>query len=247
MRELGPITIAEDQDRRSTKDFGTSLVERLKRENVPAVTSKYLAFDVFWTIDDSCAAGDLKKVQDFIDSYTDGRLHKQIGAMTDMKSKFPFLCIEGQWSRDGHIVGDNKHGWTWDGFDNALADVQLFGGVKLIHSYSPESTVKRLADLWRWTGKDKAASWHSPVPVEAYSDYKQGVIFYDETFRNQVGTIMHWPGCGLVTANTLRENFSFMDVFGITEEGLTEAIKRWKSIKGIGPKSVAAWEAFIRA
>jgi hypothetical protein len=152
------------------------------------------------------------------------------------------------------LCGEKDHPWTWDQFDNAVLDLEHFGGVRIIESYDPSLTASRLASVYRWTNKSEFSSWHDPVKIEAYNNFKhrdpehpQGIVFFDETFRAQVGTLMHLPGCGLVTANMMRENFSFMDALGITEEGLIAAQERWGSLKGIGPKSIKAWRGFIQA
>lgn len=92
-----------------------------------------------------------------------------------------------------------------------------------------------------------------PAPMEAYNDFQEkdeehphGRIFYDETFRQQVGALMHLPGMGLKTAYDLRETHSFMTLLGVTEKGLEEAKRTWAQSKGIGKKKIQAWENWIK-
>jgi len=152
-RALEPIRVAANEDAKRRRFDGERLVHALQSLNVPAVPALHLPIDVMWTVDGQPVAADIKKPKDFIDSYMDGRLHDQITAMQNMACKFFFLLIEGDpWSEDGgHSVG-GLHGWQWDAFDDAMFDVQLYGGVKIARSPSSDRTPRRLAALWRWTG-----------------------------------------------------------------------------------------------
>lgn len=206
--------------------------------------------DILWTCDGEVCAGDLKTVEDFIASYTDGRLHAQVTAMQQMACRFAFILIEGDaWSADGgHTVGDPRfNSWTWDQFDDAVFDLQLYGGVKIVRSPSKDRTARRLAALWRWSAKDEAASWHSPVPIRPASDFNDptGVIFYDDRYRNRVGALMHIDGWGVKLADQVLGNLSFAEAVGATPEGLAAAEARLAQIKGMGPKKLKAWKEFI--
>jgi ERCC4-type nuclease len=196
MKELSPIFIAADEDRRH--QVSTQLIAL----NTPSVASQSLPFDYMWTVDGEVVDGERKSIDDFIASYSDERLHNQLKAMTDRKAKLKFILLEGSRSRDGFLVGSQKN-WTWDQFDNAIISIQM-EGVKLVTSPNGESTPRRLSSLWRWTGKDGAASWHSPVPVQAENDLAAGVIFFDDTYRKQVGCLMHLPDVGLTNRHVCR-------------------------------------------
>ena len=250
-RELTPIMIAADQDRRY-KTF--SLVEHLKSFNVPAMSSLYLPVDVVWTRDSEAILFDIKTIDDFIASYTDGRFYSQIKSMHEANCwMFGILIVleEGAYSRDpGHLIGTSPHAWTWDQFMDAKLDLEQLGGVKITEAAGKLQLAKRIAAIWHWTGKDEAASWCSPFPIQAFNDLTNRdnpIIFYDEMFRNHVGTLMHIPGVGLKTANDLRTQFSLMDLLGTTEEGIAIAKEKWAAIKGVGPKTVRSFEKWIRA
>jgi ERCC4-type nuclease len=245
MRELSPVIVAQDQDH-IDKKRRYSLVTELKKFNVPSNTSTSIAVDLFWTVDGDVCMFDIKKTKDFIDSYTDGRIYKQITAMKEANAKYWGFLIEDEDDTNPNFVG-GKHGWSWDAFDDAVYDVQVFGGANIVRSPGEKYTPRRVAALWRWTGKDRASGWAAPVPEEATSDFKRGIIFFDESYRSQVGTLMHLPGCGLITANDLREQYSFMELLGITEEGLERAQELWAAVRGVGKKKVEAWLRFIRA
>jgi len=185
VRDLSPIMIAANEERKRKKFDGQKIADALKAYNVPAMPSIHQPIDILWYVDGQCVAADCKTVEDFIASYQDGRLHDQITAMQNMQCKFFFLLIEGDpWSEDGGFNVGGSHGWTWDAFDDAIFDVQVYGGVQIVRSPSKEQTPRRLAALWRWTGKDEAASWHSPVPLIPSSDYSPGgVTFFDKGYR----------------------------------------------------------------
>lgn len=247
MRELSPVIVALDQDQ-VDKKRRYSLTEKLKTFNVPAVAGMHIPVDLMWTVDGIPVLFDIKKVSDFIASYCDGRIFKQVTAMQNSGCAYFGFLIEDDESQDPHMVG-GLHGWQWDAFDDAVLDVQIYSGAKIVRSPGEQWTPRRVAALWRWSGKDRTSSWMAPVPIEANNDWTHNppVIFYDETFRSQVGLIMHLPGMGLVTANDLREKHKFMEILGITEEGLASAKQLWLSTKGIGTKKVNAWEHYIRS
>ena len=153
MRDLSPIQIAANEEAKRRKYDGAKLAHDLGLLNVPAVPAIHLPIDVMWTCDGEICAGDLKTVPDFIASYMDGRLHDQVTAMQAMNCRFMFILIEGDaWSEDGgHTVGDPRYSsWTWDQFDDAVFDLQLYGGVKIVRSPSKDRTARRLAALWKW-------------------------------------------------------------------------------------------------
>jgi hypothetical protein len=94
-------------------------------------------------------------------SYTDGRLHSQITTMQNAGCWFYGLMLIGDpTSQDGGFtVGDGTHSWSWTGFDDAVLDVQVMGGVKIIRAPSKDLLAKRIAGLWAWSGKDEFACW----------------------------------------------------------------------------------------
>ena len=146
MRDLSPVMIASNEERKRQKFDGIKIANALKAYNVPALPSDKQPIDVLWYVDGQCVAADCKTVGDFISSYIDGRLHQQITAMQEMDCKFYFLLIEGDpWSEDHGVTVGGIHGWTWDGFDDAMLDVQLYGGVKIVRSPSKEQTARRIA------------------------------------------------------------------------------------------------------
>lgn len=233
--------VAGDEARRH------NLIASLSSLNVPAMSAIHLPFDYMWTVDDEkprVIAGERKSITDFIASYTDERLHHQVKAMVDMDAWLKFLLIEGQWSRDGSLVGDKDHSWTWDQFDNAILSIQC-EGVEVVHSFSEPMTARRLASLWRWSTNDEHGSWHMPAPVFPATDPEHPI--FDNTFRSHVGAVMHTPNVGMKTAYDLCTQFPFMEVLGITESGIAIAKERWTSVKGIGKKTFEGYEAWVRA
>ena len=237
-KDVSPIYIADDEARRH------NLVEELHRLNIQAVPSSSIPFDYLWMVDGKTVAGERKSIGDFIASYGDERLHNQISAMHDLQAVFKFILIEGVWSKDGMTILNQS--WTWDQFDNALLSIEC-DDVKVVHSFSEATTPRRLASVYKWTMKDDPGSWHDPMAIIPANDFKQGVIFFDKTYRNHIGTLMHIQGVGAKVADDLLTQFAFKDILGIEEAGLQQAIKRWKSVKGIGPKTVKAFEEWVKS
>ncbi len=253
MRDCSPIIVAQDQDQ-VDKKRRYSLTTELAAFNVPSYPGLHIPVDLFWTVDGKPVEFDIKKVSDFIASYQDGRIYKQINAMKEAGcAYYGFLIEEERDDEDEYtsptMVGGLKHGWDWDSFDAAVLDVQIYGGCVIARSPGERYTPRRVAALWRWSGKDRTSAWAAPVPIEATNDFTRSphIIFYDETYRSQVGTLMHLPGMGLVTANDLKEKHTFMELLGITEDGLAAAKAIWESTKGIGPKKMQAWLDWIHA
>jgi hypothetical protein len=242
--DISPVFVAADQERESRH---TNLVEQLSRYNVPALQALHQPVDLLWVVDGRPVFGELKTPVDLIASYQDGRLHNQVMAMLEVSPLLAFVCIEGSWSDDGDMVG-GEHGWAWDAFDNAVLRLQM-DGIKIIHSPSTgEKTVRRIAALWKWTRDsiDKVGSYHSPTAIEAFNVPDKNIWFYDATVRSHAGMLMHLPDCGIVTAHALRDAHPLMDILGITEEGLARAKRIWVTTKGIGKKTIAKWEEYLR-
>jgi hypothetical protein len=105
----------------------TTLVEDVKRNNAPAIAGK-LPIDITWYVQGRGVMFDLKTIPDFIASYMDGRIHSQLTSMQAADNWFyGFMLIGDPTSYDGGImVGDSS--CTWDGFDDAFLDIQIFGG-----------------------------------------------------------------------------------------------------------------------
>lgn len=248
MRELSPIFVASNEDAKRRRFDGGRLVDELNALNVPAVPAIHLPIDVMWTCDGQPIACDCKTPEDFIASYTDGRLHAQITAMQNMACRFFFILLEGDpLSQDGLMVGGFEHGWTWDAFDDALFDTQLYGGVKVVRSPSKARTPRRLAALYKWSAKDDGASWATPVPFMPENDFNSNppLIFFDRGYRNKVGTLMHIPGWGAKYADMALQALSFQELLGTDPERLLSTRKQLEAIKGFGPKRIQAWEDFL--
>ena len=69
MRDLGPVQIAANEERKRLKYDGAKLAQDLKLLNVPALPALHQPIDVLWTCDGEICAGDLKTIDDFIASY----------------------------------------------------------------------------------------------------------------------------------------------------------------------------------
>ena len=128
-------------------------------------------------------------------------------------------------------------------FDDAMFDVQVYGGVQIVRSPGKANTPRRLAALWRWSGKDEAASWQSPIPIVPSSDFttKPPIIFFDEKFR-RCGTLMHIDGWGVKYANQALENIDFHELLCVDPERVSSTREKLKALKGFGPKRIQAWE-----
>lgn len=224
----------------------TTLVEDIQRNNAPAVAGK-LPIDISWFVEGRPVMFDLKTIPDFVASYVDGRIHSQIKSMQAANCFFfGFMLIGDPISFDGGVMAADT-AWTWNGLDDAILDVEVFAGAKIMRAPSKERLAHRIAGLWNWTGKDEFSGWQAPISIHAENNFKEDIVFFDETFRGQVGAMMHWPGFGLKNAKNARDAMTFMEAWGITEEGLVASTERLRQIKGIGPKMLAAREAWIRA
>lgn len=225
----------------ANEDRETGLVKSLASLNVPSVAVEGLQVDFIWTAGGEPFMADRKTVADLIASAGDERLHNQVQYMREAGVERPRILLEGSWSRDGVLVGPHGHEWSWEEFDSLCESLQE-EGVIIIRSSGLSRTPYRLATEWRRTGKEKTGSWHVPAKV-----IPTDRLYFDRTYRSQIGGLMSLPDCGPVTANNLRECASFMEVWGITEEGLATAKQIWNAMPGIGQKTIKKWEEFIRA
>jgi ERCC4-type nuclease len=238
LADCSPIIVAEDQDRRHDH-----FAQQLQHFNAPAVPGKYTKVDINWTVNGQPVMFDVKTPLDFVQSHQDERLHNQMRAMKEANCLVMGIYLVGDWNE---YCGRDE-----DTFDNMLARIQ-HDGADIIRVRSPEHAARRLASFWRYTRDslfDKEGSYHIPERIIPSNDMTRDppLIFWDSTFRSQVGMLMHLPNCGAVTANTLREQHPLMQCLGITEEGLETAKGLWLATKGIGKKTAEQWETYIRS
>lgn len=244
-RQLSTISIDANEDQKIVDEVTKAqrnLVQQLRNIGVNAQRVPSLPVDVVWSVDGRSCMFDLKTPDDFIASAQDGRLHQQ---MTDMQRAnclvYGFI-IEGRWSQDDETIGYGTHAWSWDRFDNLVMSVEC-EGAKILHSPRVERTARRIHSVYVWTGKSATGSWHAPVkPAPTLHER-----YIDRSYRKHIESLMGLlPDMGEKRANLLLDTYSFMDVLGITEDGLREASARWRSVRGIGDGLVRNWEAYLR-
>lgn len=224
---LTTLVIAESEDRKS------KLVEKLIKLKVDSVAGS-IGQDCMWVANGVKCIGDIKTPSDFMASYNDGRLHKQLFE----EAGFKFILIEGAWSRDGGwTVGNKSHGWSWNAFDNARATLHL-EGVFTALCHTTNQTSRRLAELYKWTenhiGVEFTGAWHRP-------EVKKPVKIRDVRRESQVGLLMHLPYCGQKKAEIL------VDTFGVlgTMDAVVNNIDILLSIPGLGKKTVDGWREYL--
>ena len=245
MPTVSPLMIASDQERVVLKVHGFSLIKSLTALNVPCITADNLPVDYVWIIDGRSYMGDNKKVPDLIGSSESGHLHKQVTSMESAVDRF--ILLEGEWTWDnGYNVGNADHSWSWEAFDSLLESLQE-EGIKIVHSFSATRTPYRLKALYNRSQKENRGSWHEPVKSRPSNDPKNDIWFYDARYRNQIGALITlFDDCGVPTADKMRGQYSFMDLLGITEEGLQRAKDIWTTIPRVGKKKIEMWEEAIR-
>lgn len=226
--------VAEDQSRRHS-----NFVRLLQGFNAPATEARYVKVDINWMVDGKAVMFDIKTPADFVASQRDGRLHEQMQHMQDSKAAIYGIYQTGKWY-DGC-------GLSISAFDNEKARLMTEGAIIIECPENDDvSAAARLADFWRWTRDrmDKIAGYHAPVAMLPDNDHKKGLIFWDKDFRSKVGMIMHFPGVGPATANSLLEQHKLKDILGASEEGLNHAATNiWLPTQGIGKKTV---DGFLR-
>lgn len=244
-----PIIIAKD-------GFGGSrnkeIVEELNHKHGVAATLGDIPIDVMWnTTNGQVVMGDFKKPADLIASVKDGRLHDQTSYFKD-PNVYGFILIESDAvSFDGgYMVGNEYSYWTWEQFDGLLESMQE-EGIIIVRSPNERFTPRRLAYMYRRLNEAGHGSWHRPV-----AELPPAKDYFDAEYREKIGFLMHvgrsldnkrgQRGMGQVNAEKLISEFGLMGTLGITEESLEEASKRWKSVKGVGPKMIADWLKWIR-
>lgn len=244
-RDLSSILVVSGEDQKVV-DHVTNrrreLVAQLQLLGAAANRIGTMAVDVAWAAAGRPCMWDLKTPEDFMASAQDGRLHYQMEAMRKADPLLFGFVIEGSWGADGVVIGYGPHAWSWERFDNLVLSVQC-EGAKIIHSSSPTNSARRLFSLYQWTGKTETGSWHAPSkPAPVLHDR-----YTDLDYRKHVEALMANPGLGEKRANDLLDRYSYMDILGITEDGLRTALHRWEGVPGIGKKIVAQTEQFLRA
>lgn len=239
MSNATPVIVSEEQDRQH------DLVRMISMYNAPAMQAKkgLVKVDINWAVDGEPIMFDIKTPKDLIDSVSDGRLHAQLKSMKDAGCRLAGFFITGAWSE--------SCGRDEDTYENQILRLEL-EGAKVTRCENPFHAGRRVASLWRWTqnNMNQIASFHAPESIMPSNDHTKTppLIFFDETFRSQVGAIMHIPGVGPTTANQLRENHPFMSIWGITEDGLLRAKEEvWLPTKGVGKKTLDAFDRYVHA
>ena len=242
-RALSTIAIDANEDQKPVVgDTRRNLVQQLVTLGAPATRVPSMPIDVAWSSGGQPCMFDLKTPEDFIASSQDGRLHYQMESMQRADCMVYGFVIEGRWGNDGVTIGHGPHAWSWNRFDDLVLSVQCEGAC-IVHVADAARTASRLYDLYKWTGKAAHGSWHRPAKSSPVLREK----YADRSYRKHVESLMNLlPDMGEKRANMLLDTYAFMDILGITEDGLAEAAVRWQAVRGIGPKVVGVWDSYLR-
>ena len=235
VRELSRVLVEVHEDAKRTHKVRRDLVEKLERTGVPVTRSEQpLPVDIIWTVDGQPCMFDIKTPADVIASVADGRLHSQLAAMEAKGCLLHGFIIEGKDSEDGVTVGYGSHAWPVERYDNLLLSVQC-EGAKVVRSTSPARTARRIAELYRYSGKADRGSWRAPMKPH----YTHNRMYGDEAFRRAVEGLMSlFPGCGEQRANDLLDRLTVREV-------LSDSGERWITVPGVGPKLCAVWRGIL--
>lgn len=238
-RNLSTLLVDSKENNKLVQNHRRYLVQQLQAIGVPAQEARNLGMDVYWSVGGRACMFDLKTPSDLIASVNDGRLHDQITRAQNLDCMLYGILIEGRVSEDGVMVGYGPHAWSFERFDNLLLTLQE-EGARVVYATTPERTAARLKALYHYSAKTTHGSYHTPSPNRELRN-----LYTDKTYRRQVEMLMSLPEMGEVRANELLDRWPLTAILGITPDGLEEAKVRWASVRGIGPKTVAAWERFL--
>lgn len=188
--------------------------------------------DVLWMVGGSRYGVQRKEFHDLLDSVDDGRLGKEVGMMAAASVR-GVLVIEGsvRWTSEGQIVTGYGRPWTREQWYGVQLAVQL-EGVWVVHTASLADTMAFVRSFNNWTKKESHGSLAArPGPKGLW-----GTRATDRDWAKHLLT--GFPGIGPTAADRIYEYFGRVPLKWTCDKWQLE------SIKGLGPKKVAAlWAA----
>lgn len=167
-----------------------------------------------------------KSVKDLVASVDDGRLARFIeetGATDPPKTQVRALLVEGDVEQGLDAVRGRD--WTAEQIEALLFDAQLLG-VLVLHSPSVSATPKRIANLWRWSGKDEHKAFVRPV-LPGISD-----SYLDPDKKAAVRAAMVLPNWGEQRARAAVETLG--SAAAVYAAILARDHKKFEAVPGVG-------------
>lgn len=198
----------------------------LRAIGTTSLTPERWGVDFFWSAGKNGLAGvQRKEFRDLIASVRDGRLAKECAQMQQLA--IPMLVVEGRpkWTGDG-ILLDQWTPWTKDQYTSLLASVQS-RGIWVFCSDDMDDTIRTIMDLERWSKKEGHSTLvRRPAPSSPWG--KPGNRDW------ALHIIQGLPGCGPELAARIYDEHGIPWGWKVTRKELG-------SVRGVGPKKVAAW------
>jgi len=191
-----------------------------------------------------------KVIQDFISSFTSGRLMAEQLPKLCEHHHYPYLLLEGNTRRNAdngafehYIKGAYRppkgKPWQWQDIDHILTTITTHFPVRLLRTYDDRETVAMTVSLYRyfcrpWESHGSFNVFHTPPPpvmVACRPDERST----DEEWQRWVCRLLakELPGIGWQRSGDVANEF-------LTARSMISAsAKRWLGIEGIGDKTVA--------
>lgn len=191
--------------------------------------------DIIWRAHDEWWGIQRKEIKDFIASYIDGRLAKEVGQMRGNLS-LPIVCIEGKinWSIEGHLMlsnyGQKVSRQQYHGMLFSLG----YEGVTVMYSKDQEETADLALDLAHWSQKE------SHVGLQRRPGATANAVWGKASNRDwALHLLQGFPGIGPGVAADIIDHFGKVPLqWNVT---VSELLK----VPGIGPaRAKALVEAF---
>lgn len=237
VNDLFSITV---DDREPEKD---EFVKQLVSLGAPATVGRLGVGDFQWLVTREDASAlyvvvERKAIGDLLSSANDGRLARFIdetGGVEPDPDLFRVLLVEG----DQFVFGSYGYkDWTPESVDNLLVSMQALG-VSVIRSASLKQTPRRIAELWKYTGRGEHDSVLRVVRPEIVGKYlKPGK-------KMAVRAIMGLPGWGENRAKAALEHFG--SVQAVLAAVAARDYKAFKDVEGVGKGLVDNGADFLEA
>lgn len=236
---LHPVTV----DSREQLPSPAATVEALGRLGVPAEIGTLPAGDFRWICEPEdggpwwCVVVERKSIKDLVASVDDGRLARfvdETGGAEPPASQIRGLLVEGD--VEAGLDGFHGRSWTPEALESLLVDVQMLG-VVIVRSPSSRSTPQRLANFWRWSGKDSHKALLRPTLPGISDDY------INPEKKAAVRSLMVLPGWGESRARLV------VDAMGSPAVALRAILDRdfkaFTAIRGIGKGLIEGAAQFL--
>lgn len=220
-------------------------VAALGRLQVPAVVATLPAGDFRWVCEPEdgkqwwVVVVERKSIKDLVASVDDGRLARFIdetGGADPPSTQIRALLIEGD--VEAGLIGFHGRDWSAEALLNLLVDAQMLGLI-ILHSPSIRSTPGRLANFWRWTGKDSHKALLRPVLPGISDDY------INPAKKSAVRSLMVLPGWGEGRARSVIEHLQSPGV--AYKAILARDYKAFDAVPGIGKGLVDGAATFLES